>query len=327
MTQAVSLLPIDGDTYRRHRLHNQDRDWTETNCYIDLWIEVLSALGLDPHPAGACALSTGFIGDQWTFVKYLPEDLRDLYGVDVAELNLWKPVLTHVLDQLEFGRLLTVEVDSFYLPDTSGVSYQLAHAKTTIVPNLVDVAERRMQYFHNADYYALSGDDFDGIFNLVDPDPRVLVPYVEVVDLSRMEVKTDLVDIAVKLGKHHIGLAPTDNPILALAARITDDLPTIGAEGLESFHLYAFGMLRQCGVSAEMAADFCTWLVDREVAGATALAEAAAHFREVSQGMKALQLRLARAARGRVVDVAASTDAIAESWTRAMNLMRQWHAE
>ncbi|MGV1036647.1 MAG: DUF1839 family protein [Candidatus Nanopelagicales bacterium] len=327
MSQALSLLPIDVDTYRRHRLHDQDRDWTETNCYIDLWIEVLAALGLDPHPAGACALSAGFIGDQWTFVKFMPEDLRDLYGVDVAEMNLWKPVLTHVIDQLEFGRLLTVEVDSFHLPDTAGVSYQIAHAKTTVVPNLVDVTAQRMDYFHNADYYTLSGDDFDGIFNLVDPDPRVLVPYVELVDLSRLEVKPDLVDIAVALAKHHVALAPADNPILALAARVTSDLPTIAAGGLESFHLYAFGMLRQCGVTAELAADFCAWLVTHGATGATTLTEAAASFREVSQGMKALQLRLARAARGRSVDVAASTDTIAESWEGAMNLMRQWHAE
>lgn len=327
MSQEVSLLPIDVDTYRRHPLHDQDRDWTETNCYVDLWIEVLSALGLDPHPAAACAFSARFIGDQWTFVKFSAEDLRDLYGVDVAEINLWKPVLTHVIDQLEFGRPLTVEVDSFHLPDTAGVSYQLAHSKTTIVPNLVDVAARRMDYFHNADYYSLSGDDFDGIFNLVDPDPRVLVPYVELIDLSRMQVKPDLVDIAVAVAKRHIALAPADNPIEALAARVTADLPTIAEQGLESFHLYAFGMLRQCGVTAELAADLCAWLADRGVTGQATLVEAAANFRGVSQGMKSLQLRLARAARGRAVDVAASTDAIAESWGRGMDLMRQWNVE
>ncbi len=326
MSSKVSLLPIDVDTYEPHELHAGERDWTETNCYIDLWIELLSALGLDPHPANACALSAGFQGDQWMFIKYEPEDMRDLYGIDVGEMNIWRSVIDHVVEQLKFGRFLTVEVDSFYLPDTAGVAYQIAHTKTTIVPNVVDVDNRYLEYFHNAGYFALDGDDFDRIFNLIDPDPRVLLPYIELVDMSRMQVRPDLVEVAVKVAHRHLSLAPADNPIDALAARIDSDLPTLADEGLENFHLYAFGMLRQCGVTAELAADFCSWLASNGVHGEETLTEAAGHYLDVSHGMKSLQMQLARAARGRKVDLAQSLSAVEQSWGSATSLMRQWHA-
>ncbi len=50
----------------------------ETNCYLDLWIETLQALGLDPVPALACALSAGHDGLQWTFLKQQPASVDSL---------------------------------------------------------------------------------------------------------------------------------------------------------------------------------------------------------------------------------------------------------
>ena len=44
--------------YRPGTLHDASRIWLETNCYADLWAELLHALQLDPVPAFACALST-----------------------------------------------------------------------------------------------------------------------------------------------------------------------------------------------------------------------------------------------------------------------------
>ena len=43
--------------YQSHFGHAGERIWPEPNCYLDLWIETLHALGLDPVPALACALS------------------------------------------------------------------------------------------------------------------------------------------------------------------------------------------------------------------------------------------------------------------------------
>ncbi len=51
--------------YQSHFSHAGERIWPETNCYLDLWIETLHALGLDPVPAFACALSADHDGLQW----------------------------------------------------------------------------------------------------------------------------------------------------------------------------------------------------------------------------------------------------------------------
>ena len=79
--------------YQSHFSHAGERIWPETNCYLDLWIETLHALGLDPVPAFACALSADHDGLQWTFLKQQPEDLRQLYGLEVTEEIVWLPLL------------------------------------------------------------------------------------------------------------------------------------------------------------------------------------------------------------------------------------------
>ncbi|ERM02938.1 hypothetical protein Q644_14080 [Brucella intermedia 229E] len=44
LMQAV-FPNIAPDRYTPHALHAQTRIWPETNCYVDLWIEVLATLG------------------------------------------------------------------------------------------------------------------------------------------------------------------------------------------------------------------------------------------------------------------------------------------
>ena len=51
VSSVVSLLGLDPASYARHPLHDDDRDWPETNCYTDLWLELLHALGVDPVAA------------------------------------------------------------------------------------------------------------------------------------------------------------------------------------------------------------------------------------------------------------------------------------
>jgi acyl carrier protein len=48
-----------------HFGHAGERIWPDPNCYLDLWIETLHALGLDPVPALACALSADHDGLQF----------------------------------------------------------------------------------------------------------------------------------------------------------------------------------------------------------------------------------------------------------------------
>ena len=69
------LIEISPDGYEPHTIHSGERTWTETNCYLDLWVEVLHSLGLDPVPAAACAFGARFDGSLWTFLSFTPEEL------------------------------------------------------------------------------------------------------------------------------------------------------------------------------------------------------------------------------------------------------------
>ncbi|MEY2458954.1 MAG: hypothetical protein QOG30_784 [Acidimicrobiaceae bacterium] len=315
---STQLLDIDASTYEPHRLHSGERVWTETNCYVDLWIELLHALDLDPLAACAFTLRTDFEGDQWTFFKFPLEDLRVLYGIDVYEMNAWQPIEHHIVEQLELGRLLTIEVDSWYLPDTAGVSYQLDHVKSSIVPNRIDPDRRELAYFHNAGYFELSGDDYDGVLRRTAElsDARLLPPYVEVVKLDGLR-HDDLATLranVTSLTRDHLARRPTTNPVQRMRKRLAGDLDWLTTQSLDTFHQWAFGFCRQCGANAELAAAFVDWLAP----GDTDLAPSADAFREMANGTKTLQFSLARAARGRTVDVEPVLDALERQWDAAL---------
>ena len=318
MSDGLPVLTAAGFT--PHPLHAAERTWTETNCFVDVWIEVLHALGLDPVAAAAFTLSCDFEGDQWTFFKYPPEDLWALYGIDVAEMNVWLPVVDHVEEQLSLGRLCTVEGDAWFLPDTVGVSYGSDHVKTTIVPAAIDRARRSLGYFHNAGYYELAGDDFDGLFRLgAHGDPDALPPYVERIRLDRVRIDDpDLVARVVGLTRDHLGRRPADNPVIRMARRLHDDLPWLATQDLEAFHLYSFGLCRQCGASTELAASFVDWLNRHDAPGTEPAAES---FRAVAEGAKRLQFSMARVVRGRDVDLDGVLGEMAEHWDAAMRVL------
>ncbi len=310
----LQLRPIDAATYQPHPLHADERTWSETNCYVDLWIEVLHALGLDPVPAAACALSADFEGDQWTFLKFPAEDLRSLYGIETLELNVWQPVVDHVADHLTLGRLLTLEVDAWYLPDARA-SYRQEHVKTTIATQMLDRDDRRLGYFHNAGYFELSGEDFDGVFDAGRKPRAALAPYMEVIKLDRMRGHgEDFVEVVRRLACAHLALRPTSNPVLRFRKQLGTDVPRLAARDLTHFHRYAFGTCRQCGVAADLAASFLHWL-DGHDGG---LGDAIAHFRSLSTSAKALEFALARVVRGRAVDVDPLLSAMERDWDLAM---------
>src|SRR5258708_10830638 len=101
--EMISLLGLDPAIYSPSVLHHPDRTFPETNCYVDLWIELLHAHGIAPESALAAACSVDFEGDQWTFFKPCPEDLRRLHGIDVHEMQLYRPAVKHVTEQLRAG--------------------------------------------------------------------------------------------------------------------------------------------------------------------------------------------------------------------------------
>ena len=89
------------ESYQRHDLHSLERIWPEKNCYIDIWIELVHSLRLDPMAMMAFTVAIDFEGDQWTFFKPPHEDLKQLYGIDVQELYVWRPLLEHAVEHAD----------------------------------------------------------------------------------------------------------------------------------------------------------------------------------------------------------------------------------
>jgi len=315
----ASLLAADASAHRRHALHDEARQWPQTNCYVDLWVEVLHALQLDPVAALAFTLAVDFEGDQWTFFKFPLADLRRLYGIDVQELSVWRPLVEHVEMQVTRGRLVIVEVDAWWLPDTAGTSYRAQHDKTSIAVQMIDRPARALGYFHNSGCYSLEGDDFDGLFARAD---GALAPYVEFVKLDALVRRGERESAAhaVALARAHLAGRPSSNPFVAYRDRIGADVTWLGSRGIASFHAYAFATLRQCGSAHELAATFVRWLshhaaeLDR-----AALMDCAADFDAIAASTKAMQFALARAARGkRVADFTGTLDEMTGHWNAGM---------
>lgn len=298
--------------YVPHFTHSPDRIWPETNCYLDLWIEVLHGLGYDPVPAFACTLSADHDGLQWSFVKPLPEDLRRLYGLEVAEENVWMPLLETMESGPARNILHTVEVDSWWLPDTSGSAYRTEHVKTTIVPTRIDRRGASMRYIHNAGLHELSGDDFAGVFGLTDASPLGLPPYVEQVRWFPDRVEDGAV---VAIAREHLARRPRSNPVDRLIIGLRKAAEWLPAAGMAAFHRWAFATLRQCGAGAELAADFAVRL-DAHCPGA---AEATPDLRHVAAMAKSVQFKMARLANGRRVDVDGALHEMAWGWQRGLD--------
>jgi len=296
------VLAIEPDTYQPSPLHGDDRMWQETNCYADVWIELLHALDLDPVPALAFLLSTDFDGDQWRFFKFPLSDLRALYGIAAFEMNPWRGIEHHLEEQLAAGRFLTIEVDSWYLPDTAGTAYQRGHVKTTIVPNMIDPDAQRLGYFHNTGYHELVDADYAGVFrHHLRDQPEVLVPYVELVrtDRLRRPDPEQLLAESIRLVQAHLARRPDRSPVRAMRERIEADESWLQGRDMELFHDYAFATLRQCGASAELTASLCAWLAER----GEPTAAAAEQFLALAATMKTIQFKLARLVAGRSTDL------------------------
>lgn len=292
---AERIFPgLDPAGYKRHPLHSAERDWPETNCYLDVWIEVLPSLGLPPEACLAYSVTQDFEGDQFTFFKVPLEDLEALYGLRVTELAIYDRVENHVAAQIERGRLSLVEVDSFYLPDTQGVGYHNAHGKTTVAVNRLDIEGRSMDYFHGLGLHHLEGEDFDGVFQRGDKaQPLPFLPYTEFVKFPDKAPALDvIVERALALLALHLSKRPSRNPIAAFSEVFPKQVAEISERPFEFFHLYAFNTLRQLGANFELFSAHLDWLGRN---GVTGLEDAAGKARLISSTCKTVQFQLARA--------------------------------
>jgi hypothetical protein len=319
----LRLWNLEPATYARHPLHSTDRAWLEANCSVDLWVELLHTAGGEPLAALPFVLTVDAEGDQWTFFKFPLADLEALYDVSVFELNVWRPLILHVAEQLALGRPSIVEVDAFYLPDTTGTSYRADHVKTSIGIQGLDRDGRRLGYFHNAGYYELTGEDFAGVFRLEGhlTNSEYLPPYVEVAKLGTRPTPTGraLVEASLALLRAHLARRPASNPFRRYAARFDRDLEWLTNEPLSSFHSYAFATLRQFGAAFELAGAYLRWL---HAGGECGLERAEEGCVLIATTAKALQFKIARAvSTRRSLDAAPTLDKMAEAWDATMTAL------
>lgn len=290
----LSLFSLDPAAYSPSSLHGHDRTFRETNCYVDLWIELLHARGIVPESAMGFACAVDFEGDQWTFFKPPPEDLLRFHGIDVHEMQLYRTIQEHVLEQVKAGRTMTLEADSFYLPDTAATSYRRQHVKSSIAIEGIDAAGQCLRYFHGAGYCELRGEDYRGVLRLGTPArDDILPPYAELVNFDagpRLEGE-QLREAVMESLRRRMAYRPVRNPWLAFGERLANDMPGLFAASESSYHAYAFATVRQCGAAFEVARSFVQWMAPWTSSHAFVAADALG--RQVD-GAKTLLFKLAR---------------------------------
>ncbi|ATQ66977.1 DUF1839 family protein [Methylosinus trichosporium] len=305
--EASALAPQMA--YESHALHHPERDWPQTNCYVDLWIELLASRGLDPHAMLGFTVAQDFEGDQFTFFKPRIADLEQLYGVRLEELSLYDRLDAQIERQVARGRVVLVEVDGHHLPDTRGVTYRIDHSKTTIGIDAIDLRARRLDYFHNDGFFSLDGEDFDAIFGLAGAkrEAAELFPYAEFVRFDRAEARHDLRRMAEELLVEHFARRPAKNPLRAFSAELPALWETLLARPPCFFHSLAFNSFRQIGANFELLGSHLDWL--RPNGSLKAESDAC---KRLSSGAKALQFQAARASsRKRVLEAGPALDELA----------------
>jgi hypothetical protein len=320
MTQVRVLPGLEVSSYQRHMLHAEERLWVEKNCYIDVCIEMLHALGVEPLAAlGFCA-AIDFEGDNFTFFKPSHDEMRALFGVDFQELNVWLPLLDHARNHLAERKFISTEADSFHLPDTAGTDYRRNHVKTTIIMADLDVEQRRLGYFHNASYHALDGEDFDSVFRVGWPaDPTRLPLFAELVRIDRLVRRpgAELAAMARTFLARHVAARPAGNPVERFRQRFERDLGWIQERGLDFYHVWAFATVRQLGAAMELLALHLRWLM--EAGEGEGFGPAADDFQRLSTAAKTFILKAARAVNARrALDASAVFDEMAHAWEQGM---------
>lgn len=323
MSSQKVLPALRAAGYARHSLHADDRLWVEKNCYVDVVIELLHALGLEPLAAlGFCA-AVDFEGDNFTFFKPDHEELRQLFGVDFQEMNVWRPLLEHAQEHLGAGKFISTEANSFWLPDTSGTDYRRNHVKTTIIIADVDAEARHLGYFHNAGYHELGGEDFEKLFRVgAEPDPTFLPLFAEIVRVDRVQrlAPADLAALALARLAMHSARRPAENPVRRWGARFAAELPRLQERGLPYYHAWAFATTRQLGASMELLAAHLRWLAAARPSDS--LTAAADEFQRLSEGAKTFILKAARAVNSRKpLDASTTFDEMAGAWERGQSAL------
>ena len=308
----IALLGADPATYRPHPVHDSGRTYVETNCYTDILVELLHARGDEPLAAMGFLVRMDFEGDQWTFFKPPPADLERLFGVDIHEMQPYRPLPEQIAEQIAEGRTLIVELDAWYLPDTAATSYRSEHVKTSVAAEGIDIARERLRYYHNTSLHELAGEDYRGAFRLGDAfSDDVLPPYTEIVrfDAGSRLAGEELRAAAHGLLRRHLQQRPQSNPFHRFGERLVADMPALLEGDAADYHAYAFATVRMAGAGFELCASHVDWLLGARGARAcTALAR-------IVDASKLLGFKLARR---RQFDPQPALDALAGAWDEAL---------
>ena len=98
---SASLFGLDPATYQPHVVHvGAGRTYLETNCYTDVIVELLHARGDEPLAAMGSIVRLDFEGDQWTFFKPDPGDVERLFGIDIHEMQPYRPLPRQIAEQI-----------------------------------------------------------------------------------------------------------------------------------------------------------------------------------------------------------------------------------
>ena len=306
-----SLSGKNPAAYNRHALHANTRSYQETNCYADVLVELLHACGYEPMALFGHVVRMDFEGDQWTFFKPPPEDIELLFGVDIHEMQPYRPLPTQISEQLALGRTIIVELDSWFLPDVGRGEYRTKHVKTSVAPDSIDVDAHTMNYFHGPGMFSLGPDDYRGIFRLDPASEEVLPPYTELVRFdagARLEGQA-LSQTSLATLRKHLAHRPGGNPAQRFGAALLAELPTLLQGDLDDFHAYAFATVRLAGSGFEALGSYIDWLFGSDAGDA---GEAIAAFIDAC---KILSFRLARR---RDFDPQAQISAMASNWERTI---------
>ncbi|MGZ2410616.1 uncharacterized protein DUF1839 [Sphingomonas sp. F9_3S_D5_B_2] len=301
-------MRADPATYAPHPLHAPGRAYRETNCYTDVLIELLHSRGLEPVAGMGHLVRTDFEGDQFTFFKMPQADIETFYGVDIHEMQPVGALPDQIERQLQRGRTMLVELDSFYLPDTAGTDYRRSHIKSTVAVEAIDQDAERLRYFHNIGLHELSGHDYRGIFGLDGRPDTALPPYLELArfDLAHPLTGPELSRAARECLAFHLARRPAENPFERFGEQLSADLPGLLAGDAEAFHAYAFATVRMAGSAFDLLRAHVSWLIGDDEARS---------LEPIVEGCQVMSFRLARR---RPFDPAPTISAMAEAWTAAM---------
>jgi len=341
-------LDLSGAGVRRARAMpvgkpgNAASPWPAIVGRLATWIELLAALGLDPHALWPAAVAIDFEGDQWTAVEPSRDELRALYGIDVQELVAWRPLAEHAIEHLSAGRPLLIEADAFRLPIAADADHHRHHVKTAIVLNEIDLGARRIGFFHHAGYGEARGDDVTQLLDLEDDTSELeaiadwrgarvaqvgaaavalaegrLPPHVQFIRTDRRVVRStsELRMLALHHLDKHLAFRPATNPVRRFALRLGDDLPLLREYGTAYHADWAACTLRTFGPAFELAARGLAWQGESN----PAWQDAARAFAQLAHDAKTLDQKLARAvASTRNVDTKKLLDTMAQRWDEGM---------